>query len=315
MKLRYIQDTKALTYKEETTMNACKNFSKKYPALLAILTFFFMMGLLKLMGLMPVVPLSFGIDEFVMAVIVFVVTFLFMGKEKVSFSLKGIGYAFGMLRGYYIFMVILTVFGIGITILAAVLSKTGNPYQLMPFINVSVAALFVGIVEEFTFRGLMFGGLLQKFGNSKKSIILAAVISGFSFGALHVLGSALGGEITSVGATATAILKIFQCAIFGIILCFIYYKTRNLFVVAALHSLDDFLLLVATGAGSTGAAEYVTGDSDKVGLAVGIYLLFILILVPSLVRCIKDIKAGEAIPFDEDFLPRDVAVAKKTKKK
>ena len=43
-------------------------------------------------------------------------------------------------------------------------------------------------------------------------------------------------------------LKILQCAIFGTILCFIYYKTRNLYVVAVLHSLDDFLLLIATGA-------------------------------------------------------------------
>lgn len=296
-------------------MNACKNFTKKCPFILAILTFFFMLGLLKLMGFMPDGPLSFGIIEAVMAVIVFVVTFLFMGKEKVSFSTKGFGYGFGLLRGYYIFMVCLTVFGILANILISVVNKTGFPYQLIPFINITIVGLFVGIVEEFTFRGLMFGGLVQKFGSSKKSIVISAFISGLSFGALHVLGSVLQGDVTDAGSAATAVLKIFQCAILGIILCFVYYKTRNLFVVAALHSLDDFLLFVTVGAGSTGAADYVTTDSSQVGQAIGAYVLFTLILAPALIRGIKDITPGEAVPFDDDFLPRNVEFVRKSKKK
>lgn len=295
-------------------MNLFINFSKKRPVLVAILAFSILVGLLKIMNFMPDGPLSFGIIECVMAVVVFVVTFLFMGKEKVTFSANGFGYGFGLLRGYYIFMVCLTVFGIFAHIIESVVLKTGSSYQLIPFFNIFLAALFVGIVEEFIFRGLMFGGLLQKFGNTKKSIIIAACISGFSFGALHVLGSVLGGEITDAGSALTAVLKIFQCAIFGIILCFIYYKTRNLFVVAALHSLDDFLLFVTVGAGSTGAADYVSNDSSTVGLAIGAYLLFTLVLVPNLVRSIKDITPGEVIPFDEDFLPRKVIFEKKAKK-
>ncbi len=296
-------------------MNACKSFSKKYPAILAVLSFFFMWGLLKLMNFMPEGPLNFGISECIMAVAVFAVTFLFMGKEKVSFSTKGFRYAFGMLRGYYIFMVVITLLGILTHFLERVVLKSGSPYQLIPFINIALVGLFVGIVEEFVFRGLMFGGLLQKFGNSKKSIIISAFISGFTFGALHVLGSVLGGEVTDVGSAAAAGLKIFQCAIFGIILCLIYYKTRNLYVVAVLHSLDDFLLFVTVGAKSTGAADYVSIDSGKMGLAIGAYVVFILILVPCLIRSIRNITPGEAIPFDKDFLPREVDFEKKSKNK
>lgn len=128
---------------------------------------------------------------------------------------------------------------------------------MLPFINILLAGRFVGFVEEFTFRGLMFGGLLQKFGNTKKSIITAALISGFTFGALHVLGSVLGGDVT----------------------------------------------------------DYVTTDSSQVGMAIGFYVIFTLVLVPALVRCIKDIKPGEAVPFDDDFLPRKVEFVKKSKKK
>lgn len=296
-------------------MKACKDFSKKYPVLLAIIAFFFMFGLLKLMSFMPDGPLSFGMIELVMAVAVSALTVLFMGKEKMSFSAKGFGYGFGLLRGYYIFMVCLTLFGILGNILHSVVLKTEFPYQLIPFINILLVGLFVGIVEESIFRGLMFGGLVQKLGNAKKSIIVAALISGFSFGVLHVIGPVLHGQVTDVGSITTAILKIIQCAIFGVILAFIYYKTRNLFVVAALHSLDDFLLFVTAGASSTGAADYVVNDIASVAKAVGAYALFILILVPALVRSIKDITPGEAIPFDDDFLPREVAFERKTKKK
>lgn len=216
-----------------------------------------MWGLLKLMNFIPDSPLSLGIDECVMAVVVYFVTFLFMGKEKVSFSTKGLGYAFRLLRGYFIFMGCLMVLGITSNILESVVKKTASSYQLLPFINILLAGLFVGIVEEFTFRGLMFGGLLQKFGNTKKSIITAALISGFTFAALHVLGSVLGGDVT----------------------------------------------------------DYVTTDSSQVGMAIGAYVIFTLVLVPAFVRCIKDIKPGEAVPFDDDFLPRKVEFVKKSKKK
>lgn len=296
-------------------MDSLKDFSKKYPALLAFATFFFMWGLLKLTNFIPDGPLNFGISESVMAVVVFTVTFLFMGKEKVSFSTKGLGYGFGLLRGYYIFLVCLTAFGIFAYILDSVVNETEFPYQVIPFINILLVGLFVGIVEEFTFRGLMFGGLVQKLGNTKKSIIIAALISGFTFGVLHVLGYLLSGEIINASAVATAVLKTCQCAIFGIILCFIYYKTRNLYVVAILHSLDDFLLFVTTGAGSSGAAEYVSSDSNELVKAVAIYIIFIVVLVPGLVRCIKDIVPGEAMPFEEDFLPRNVEYVRKSKKK
>lgn len=296
-------------------MDSCKNFSKKYPVLLAVLAFFFLFGLLKLMSFIPDGPLSFGIIEFVMAVAVSIVTFLFMGKEKMGISTKGFGYSFGILRGYYIFMVCLTVFGVLGNIAHSVVLKTEFPYQLIPFINILIVGLFVGIVEEFIFRGLIFGGVVQKLGNAKKGIIIAALISGFSFGVLHVIGPVLHGQVTDIGSISTAVLKIIQCAIFGVILCFIYYKTRNLFVVAALHSLDDFLLFVTAGASSTGAADYVATDSTTVLKAVGAYALFILILVPAFIRSIKDITPGEAIPFDDDFQPREVAFEKKSKRR
>lgn len=159
----------------------------------------------------------------------------------------------------------------------------------------------------------MFGGLLQKFGNTKNGVILATVISGMIFGFAHVIDSVIGGEIINTGAAATAVFKTFQCAIFGIILSFIYYRTRNLYVVAVLHALDDFMLLLSTTFGNSEKVTYV--GTDRVGSRVGIYIVFIVVLIPCLVRCIKNVKPGEAIPFDDDFVPRKVELEKRMKKK
>ncbi len=294
-------------------MSSCINFSKKYPILLVVLTFFFIWGLSRFTGFLPDGPLHFGIRETIMAVLVFIVTFLFMGKEKVTFSTKGFGYAFRLLRGYFILLAIITVLGILIVVAEYVEGNTDSLFDLVPFINILLVGLFVGIVEEFTFRGLIFGGLLQKFGNSKKGIILAAVISGLMFGVLHIIDYLVDGEITNIGEASTAIMKIVQTGIFGVVLAFIYFKTRNLFAVAALHSLNDLLEFLATSGKDALAGSYVS--SDKLPLRIGAYVVFALVLVPNLVKCIRDIKENEPIPFDEDFLPRKVEFVKKSKKK
>ena len=299
-------------YEVVTFMEACKNFSKKYPIILVVLTLIFDYALLKLAALLPSSPLKFGIYECTMAIVIFIVTFLFMGKEKVSFSAKGFRYSFRSVRGYLIFMVILCVFTILGGILLSVTQQGGFHYDLIGFINILIVALFVGIAEEFVFRGLIFGGLLQKLGNTKQNIILAAFLSGFLFGVMHVFDSIVGGQVTDAGSVITAILKTAQAGVFGIVLAFIYYKTRNIFAVAALHSLNDFFLLFSGTFVGGERVSYVTTTNAK-GASIA-YIVFILIVIPSIVRGIRNITPEEAIPFDEDFLPRTVVFEKKAKK-
>lgn len=291
-------------------MDSCKKFTREHPLLLAALTFFGLYGLLKLVNLLPDMPLSFGIREAILAVAVYAITYVLMGKEKVAFTMKGIGYGFWAARSYFIIMTVVVV--LCFAAISSLLYINGESYQLVPFLNAAIGCLFVGVAEEFTFRGLIFGGLLQKLGNSKKGIILASVISGLLFGVLHVFGSALNGEIADAGAVATAFAKTIQCAIFGFVLAFIYYKTRNLFVAAALHSLDDFMIICGTGAGLIKAESYVSSTNVLQHLAV--YAIFTVVVIPSLIKSTKDITEGEAIPFDDDFLPRNIAVQKKAKK-
>ena len=217
-------------------------------------------------------------------------------------------------------MAVIVFLGVLSNVLDSVVNDEVTAYKPIGVINIVIAGLFVGIVEEFTFRGLIFGGLLQKFGNAKKNIILAArqaaFMSGLLFGVMHIVDSALAGEITDIMGVGTAVLKTIQTGIFGVVLAFIYYKTRNLFAVAALHSLDDFLVFVTADAGNTKLTSFVANSGDNLASArIYLYIIFTLILVPSIVRCIRNLKPGEAIPFDEDFLPRAVEFEKKSKKR
>lgn len=90
-------------------------------------------------------------------------------------------------------------------------------------------------------------------------------------------------------------------------------KYPVLFAVAAVHSLDDFMIFVATNIGNDAGSNYVS-STDIVRPVIG-YTVFTLILVPTFVRCIRNLNSGEAIPFDEDFLPREVVLEKKSKNK
>lgn len=290
-------------------MNACKNFSKKHPIILVILTLVFVYGIMHISSFIPSGPLKLAATEGIMAVLGLIVAFLFMGKEKVCFSTKGLGYSFHSVRGYFIFMIIFAIYTIVGSIVLNMQQNGSFHYQPVTFINIFLATIAIGIVEEITFRGLVFGGLLQKFGNAKKSIILAAFLSGLLFGVMHVLGSILNGEVTSMTTAAMAVLKTLQAGIFGIVLAFIYYKTRNIYAVAVLHALDDFLLLFSGSFHNAERASYVT--TKEAGVATIAYIVFTVVVIPSLVRCIKNITPNEAIPFDDEFLPRKVEFEKK----
>jgi len=294
-------------------MNLCKAFARKLPITIAILTMLFVFALLRLAGMLPEGPLSFGINELLMAIAIFAWTFLFMGKEKVSFKKDGFRYGFRLLRNYLIGMSIFAVVAIGISIHDA---NGISQDMLTGLVNVALAGTAVGIVEEFSFRGLVFGGILQKLGNSKKGIIVAAVVSGLFFGALHIVGSLINGEISSWDTVLTAVLKTCQTGIFGVILACIYYRTKNIYVVAALHSINDLILFFATSfSQSSGTADSYVGVAGQTTGAIVTYIIFTAVMIPFLIKSIKDIKENEAVPFDDDFEPSAVKFEKKSKLK
>jgi membrane protease YdiL (CAAX protease family) len=78
------------------------------------------------------------------------------------------------------------------------------------------------IAEELLFRGLLFPSLRGRLG-----IAGAATITGLLFGAVHVVGSPI---------EALPLL-----AVFGVLLCLLYVKTRSLLPCMVVHSINNVI--------------------------------------------------------------------------
>jgi uncharacterized protein len=104
--------------------------------------------------------------------------------------------------------------------------------------------------EEFFFRGFFYGALRTRF-----SVVVAALIDGLLFGAIHFEGGSDG------------LLIVPPLATLGFIFCLVYERTRSLYTVIALHSINNSLAYVAQADG--GAVSAVLGPLMVLACALG----------------------------------------------
>ena len=104
--------------------------------------------------------------------------------------------------------------------------------------------------EEFFFRGFFYGALRSKF-----PVIVAALIDGLVFGVIHFEG----------GNDAWLIVP--PLAFLGFTFCLVYERTRSLYPVIALHSLNNSIAYAAQVDG--GAVAAVFGPLMLLACALG----------------------------------------------
>ena len=109
--------------------------------------------------------------------------------------------------------------------------------------------------EEFFFRGFFYGALRTRF-----SVAVAAVIDGLVFGLIHFEGGTDG------------LLIVPPLAVLGIVFCLVYERTRSLYPVIALHSLNNSIAYAAQA------------DGGAVSLVFGPLMIAACALVPRLTR-------------------------------
>ena len=104
--------------------------------------------------------------------------------------------------------------------------------------------------EEFFFRGFFYGALRTRF-----SVGVAALIDGLLFGAIHFEGGTDG------------LLIVPPLAALGFVFCLIYERTRSLYTVIALHSINNSIAYAAQADG--GAVSAVLGPLVVLACALG----------------------------------------------
>lgn len=96
-------------------------------------------------------------------------------------------------------------------------------------VQLALIVFLAAIAEETCFRGMLYGGLRNRFGR-----IAAGAIAASIFGVLHV----------TTGASAVPPL-----IAFGFVLAMLYEKTGSIWPSIILHGLNNSLALIATQAG------------------------------------------------------------------
>lgn len=106
-------------------------------------------------------------------------------------------------------------------------------FKMSPLLMTCTTTIYAPIVEEITFRGAIFRPL-RKYTN----FWIAAFISGFSFGFIHVLDSLIMGNFTDLWF-------IFTYGTLGLLFCYVYEKNHSIYASIGLHFLNNLLGTIA----------------------------------------------------------------------
>lgn len=299
-----------------------KTFLKNNPLVFALI------GIISIVLIVDVLPplllphtdfgaLELGIREAVAAVLILLIYFIFAGKRDFRFTPMGFGYGFTLMR--YLFIIYFVIASISmIRIIMAIADPEMTKSTLLSLANAALIGLTVGIVEEFSFRAMIFGGLASAFGHTKKGVVWAAVVSGILFGFIHVAMDVVTGNIQDIWGWLQVLGKTVQAGLVGFVLAIIYFKTRNIWVVVILHGLNDFLLFLMEVVEGIKADGYVFSDQSTLSVPTGlipalVYAAFSLLTIPMIIRCVRELGKEKdfVLPMDDGFVPRPIRYSKK----
>ncbi len=155
--------------------------------------------------------------------------------------------------------------------------------------------LFVGLFEEIAFRALINDAIIYQFRKFKYVWVLAAVVSSFIFGYVHVMYEPLNSPLM----VGQVVGKTISTGLFGLASLFLYWKTRNIWACGLLHGLFDFLTclpIILFEAPEIGDSSYAVQGEE--GLSV-IIIYAIDILINAIICIIIWKKIGKTMDFEE----------------
>lgn len=260
------------------------NFKNRFPVLYALLGMPIFYLTVRFVPEIVSGTYSKGVREIICAIVIFLIWLLFNGRGSAPFSLKGVKESFRFMRVYFIVLAALCALGF---IFAGLRGRMTRSYA-DELINALLIGASVGIVEEFPCRGMVFGGMRAKLGDSPKAVFISAVISGVLFGFIHVVTPLIQGAVSGLLGWAQVLAKTAGAGVIGFIFCYILLNTGNIWAVVILHGVNDLLeFWMSAGSGGT-IGEYVKQDrTAATGAIIAGFVCFIIYL-PYAIRCVKE---------------------------
>jgi CAAX amino terminal protease family. len=249
-------------------------------AMIALVFFEVLHLLLKI--LLPLVGVDWGLNnsgavvrEIILKVIPVVILSIVFKTSDVLKNTKNFGKSLLSGLAIIIYTALYSLFLLAIMLLGE------TPFKSVPEIIMFVLFVFlVGFSEELLCRGIMTETMLRKYGNTKKGIWLSILVSSVGFGLLHFSNILMGQSVidTVVQVIATTFIGVFFNAI--------YVRHRNVYAIALIHGLIDFVAMFIQGVIQGNAILKVYEDSTAATTAfeaIITVLVHCLFLVTSLV--------------------------------
>lgn len=107
-------------------------------------------------------------------------------------------------------------------------------FKFWNFMNLILFCASIGLTEEFLCRGWVQNEFIERFGDTRKNVIISIMLSSLVFGLMHITNIFAGQGLFET------IMQILQATSLGALLGSIYYRTKNIWAVAFLHGFYDF---------------------------------------------------------------------------
>lgn len=220
--------------------------------------------------------LNMGLLRFAVAMIEIVFLVLISGGKTFDKCCNTTGYIFRRVIPIFVFVFIFVGIGTVVDITSGQPLASNWPVQILLS---AFLCLFVGLYEETAYRAIINDALMEQFRDHKGVFKLIAVVSFLTFGAAHIIGA----DLSTPMSVAMAVLKTVSAGAFGLILLFMYWKTRNLWGIALAHGLYDFVSIVqeaiffgdkALGANGP-VSDYVVTDKGAAPAVLVVYAIMI----------------------------------------
>lgn len=191
------------------------------------------------------------------------------------------GFFKGLLAGGYIIAISAIVLWTTFSIIAEDNVGLKSAAEIVQFI---LFMLFIGMTEEFVYRGIITDSLLAKYDETGKGLASAIIISGVLFGLSHLT------NIVGADDVFAVLQQVIQTCFLGALLAAVYFRSRCIWAPVFLHALFDFATDSACGlfAERTLGAPGETNSSIWVNLAiVALYLVVTLFILRRKKREVK----------------------------
>jgi membrane protease YdiL (CAAX protease family) len=150
-----------------------------------------------------------------------------------------------------------------------------------------IHTLCIGIFEETLIRGLTLKLLLKKWGNSKKGIIIACVVSSVFFGVAHVTNLMIGDSLLEV------VGRIFSTTTLGLYFAALYLRTRTLWIPILVHMLVNLSSYIFNAIVSNDVLEQMAQAPENIWAnIINRLLLTVVFLIAGLIL-LKKVKPNE----------------------